>query len=159
MTWQYSTDSCISCGRIEIVMRGCPCTNQPYRCTACRDKQVAKQQITVGKLHIAKHKLPHMLVMRVYRYVDCHKSHGQARRRFLLAIILQGKGNTHSSLQMIHQQLAAQTKAWYNSHDWYRLGIWGHRSDLWSKLTDWVIGTDTRQPKSWCPWCHGSGCF
>ena len=97
MTWQYSTDSCISCGRIEIVMRGCPCTNQPYRCTACRDKQVAKQQITVGKLHIAKHKLPLMLVMRVYRYVDCHKSHGQARRRFLLAIILQGKGNTHTA--------------------------------------------------------------
>ena len=99
-----------------------------------------------------------MLVMRIYGYVNYHISHGHARRRFLFAAILKGKGNTHSSLQMLHQQLTAQNKAWYTGDDWYRLGIWGHRSDFWLKLTDWVIGMDTRQPKSWCLWCHGSGC-
>ena len=159
MPLQYSTDSCINCGRIEIVMRGCPSTNHPNRCAACRDKQVAKQQIAFGKLHIAKHKLPHILAMRIYDYVYCHISHRHARRRFLYAIILKGKDSTRSSLHRLHHQLAAQTKAWHTSNDWYRLCIWGHRSDFWSELTDWVIGMDTRQPKSWCPWCHGSGCF
>ena len=159
MASPFNTNPCTSCGRVEIVMRSCPGTNHPYRCTACRDKHAAKQQTTLGKLHIANHKLPQLLVMHVYGYLNRRICHSHARRKFLLAITMQGKGNTHSSLYKLHQQLAAQPNARPSSDDWYRLRIWGYRSDLWTKLTDLVIGIDARQPKTWCPWCHGNGCI
>ena len=152
------TDTCISCGRKEIFMRSCPGTNYPYQCASCRDERVARHQSSFGKLHITQQKLPHRLAMHICEYVHQQVSHSHTRRRFLLTMTLRGKAEAHSNLQTLHGQLAAHRNVWHSNTQWYKLGIFGLRSDLFTRLVDLVIGPETMQVKHWCPWCHGSGC-
>ena len=146
----HCANTCTSCGRRETAMRSCP--GNQYQCTSCLDERVARHQISFGKLHITKHKLPHTLAMHVYRYVHGQASHRHSRRRILFALLLQGKVEAPSSLATLHNSLSTHINAWH------QLGMFGPRANLYTKLTDLVIGPDTRQARPWCPWCHGTGC-
>ena len=144
------TNTCTSCGRVETAMRSC--LGNKCQCTSCLDARVARHQICFGKLYITKHKLPHLLAMHVYHYVHGQASHRHSRRRILFARLLQGKVEAPSSLATLHNSLSKPIIAWH------QLGMFGPRANLYTMLTDLVIGPDTRQVRSWCPWCHGTGC-
>ena len=144
------TNTCTSCGRVETAMRSC--LGNKYQCTSCLDARVARHQICFGKLHITKHKLPHLLAMHIYHYVHGQASHRHSRRRILFARLLQGKVEAPSSLATLHNSLSTPIVAWH------QLGMFGPRANLYTRLTDLVIGPDTRQVRTWCPWCHGAGC-
>ena len=146
------TNTCTICGRIEPAARSC--MGQQFKCSSCMDAMVSRHQLSFAKLHITKHKLPHFLATHVYQYLHGKATHRHAKRRIMVARFLQGKVETPSSLAALHHSLAAPIIEWHQSES----GMFGHRANLFNRLTDLVIGPDTRQVRSWCPWCHGTGC-
>ena len=146
------TTTCTICGRIEQAARSC--MGHQIKCSCCMDAMVSRHQLSFAKLHITKHKLPHVLATHVYQYLHGKATHRHAKRRIMFARFLQGKVETPSSLAALHHSLAAPIIEWHQSES----GMFGHRANLFNRLTDLVIGPDTRQVRSWCPWCHGTGC-
>ena len=159
MALWIKTDTCTSCGRKEIrhQLHSCPGTNFPNQCTSCREERANKHQLSFGKAHLPQ-QLPHTLVRHIHEFLHQKVQHCHTRRRFLLMLILRGKTETPSNLQMLHGQLAAHCNISHNHTQWYKWAVFGLRSDIYTKLVDLVIGPATMQARRWCPWCHGSGC-
>ena len=149
-TWDSTT--CNICGRIEQAARSC--MGQRSKCSSCMVAMVTRHQLSFAKLNITKHKLPQVLATHVYLYLHGNTTHRHAKRRIMFARFLQGKVETPSSLAALHHALALPSTALHQAES----GMFGRRTNLFNRLTDLVIGPDTMQARSWCPWCHGNGC-